>query len=156
MACNPEVLKHVPLFALLDEEETAVLAGQVELKNFAPRQRIYKMGDPSGQAYVMVCGKVRVTTVDEDGQEVVVDEPAHGEFFGFASMLEQTPHQTNATAMEDTQCLEVSRGDIAPLLPRNPTAGMDMLTASGKQLHASQQLVRLRADRKSTRLNSSH
>src|SRR6266704_2511976 len=58
MACNPEVLKHVPLFALLDEEETAVLAAQVELKSFAPRQRIYKMGDPSGQAYVMVSGEV--------------------------------------------------------------------------------------------------
>src|SRR5216683_1754794 len=147
MSCNPEVLKHVPLFALLDEEETAVLAGQVELKNFDPRQRIYKMGDPSGQAYVMVSGKVRVTTVDEDQQEVVVDEPAHGEFFGFASMLEQTPHQTNATAVEDTQCLEVSRGDIATLLQRKPHAGMDMLTVLGRQFHASQQLVRLRAMR---------
>ena len=73
MGCNPEVLKHVPLFALLDEDETAVLAGQVELKNFAPRQRIYKIGDPGGQAYVMVSGRVRVTTVDEDQQEVVVD-----------------------------------------------------------------------------------
>src|SRR5947208_11317931 len=147
MACNPEVLKHVPLFALLDEDETAVLAGQVELQTLAPRQRIYKMGDPGGQAYVMVSGRVRVTTVDEDQQEVVVDEPAHGEFFGFASMLEQTPHQTNATAMEDTQCLEVSRGDIATLLQRKPHAGMDMLTVLGKQFHASQQLVRLRAMR---------
>ena len=99
MACNPEVLKHVPLFALLDADETAVLAAQVQLKNFAPRQRIYKMGDPGGQAYVMVSGKVRVTTVDEDQQEVVVDEPTHGEFFGFASMLEQTSHQTGATSM---------------------------------------------------------
>ncbi len=71
MSCNPEVLKHVPLFALLDEDEIAVLAGQVELKNFAPRQRIYKIGDPGGQAYVMVSGRVRVTTVDEDQQEVV-------------------------------------------------------------------------------------
>src|SRR5882757_1734769 len=104
MACNPEVLKQVPLFALLDDEETAVLAAQVELKKFNPRQRIYKMGDPGGQAYVMVSGKVRVTTVDEDQQEVVVDEPAHGEFFGFASMLEQTPNQTNATAVEETVC----------------------------------------------------
>src|SRR5712664_1491920 len=147
MSCNPEVLKHVPLFALLDADETAVLAAQVELKNFGPRQRIYKMGDPSGQAYVMVSGKVRVTTVDEDQQEVVVDEPAHGEFFGFASMLEQTPHQTSATAVEDTVCIEVSRGDIATLLQRKPHAGMDMLTVLGRQYHASQQLVRLRATR---------
>jgi uncharacterized membrane protein len=137
MACNPEVLKHVPLFALLDEEETAVLAGQVQLKTFAPRQRIYKIGDPGGQAYVVVSGRVRVATVDQDQQEVVVDEPSHGEFFGFASMLEQTAHQTEA----------VDRKDIAVLLQRKPLAGMDMLTVLGRQFHASQQLVRLRANR---------
>lgn len=147
MACNPEVLKHVPLFALLDEDETAVLAGQVELKKFAPRQRIYKIGDSGGQAYVMVSGTVRVTTVDQDHQEVVVDEPAHGEFFGFASMLEQTPHQTTAVALEESVCLEVDRNDIAVLLERKPLAGMDMLTVLGRQFHASQQLVRLRAAR---------
>ena len=88
MACLPDDLKHVPLFALLDDDELAVLAAQVELKTFATRQRIYKIGDPGGRAYVMVSGRVRVTTVDEDQQEVVVDEPAAGEFFGFASMLE--------------------------------------------------------------------
>jgi CRP/FNR family transcriptional regulator, cyclic AMP receptor protein len=147
MACSPEVLRHVPLFALLDEDETAVLAGQVELKKFAPRQRIYKIGDPGERAYVMVSGVVRVTTVDQDHQEVVVDEPAHGEFFGFASMLEQTPHQTNAIAVEETVCVEVDRNDIAVLLQRKPLAGMDMLTVLGRQFHASQQLVRLRAMR---------
>src|ERR1700740_2963335 len=122
MACNPEVLKHVPLFASLDEEETAVLAGQVELKTFAPRQRIYKIGDPGGRAYVMVSGKVRIATVDEDHQEVVVDEPTHGEFFGFASMLEQTPHQTDATALEESVCVEIDRNDIATLLQSKPHA----------------------------------
>jgi uncharacterized membrane protein len=147
MACNPEVLKQVPLFALLDEEETAVLAGQVEVKKFAARQRIWKIGDAGGQAYVMVSGAVRVTTVDEDHQEVVVDEPAAGEFFGFASMLEQTPHQTIAIALEETMCLEVDRDDIAVLLQRKPLAGMDMLTVLGRQFHASQQLVRVRASR---------
>jgi uncharacterized membrane protein len=147
MACNPEVLKHVPLFALLDEEETAVLASQVRLRTFSPRQRIYKMGDSSGQAYVVVSGRVRVSTVDQDQQEVVIDEPSHGEFFGFASMLEQTPHQTQADAVDEAVCLEVNRNDIAVLLQRKPLAGMDMLRVLGRQFHASQQLVRLRANR---------
>jgi len=147
MACNPETLKHVPLFALLDDDEAAVLAGQVEEKKFAPRQRIFKVGDPSGPAYVVISGRVRLTIVDEDNQEVVVDEPTHGEFFGFASMLEQTPHQTSAVAVEEVECLEVSRDDIAVLLQRKPLAGMDMLTVLGRQFHASQQLVRKRATR---------
>ena len=147
MTCSPEILKRVPLFSLLDEEETAVLAGQVELKTFAPRQRIYKMSDPSGQGYVLVSGRVRITTVDEDHQEVIVDEPGYGEFFGFASMLEQTPHQTTAIALEETVVLEVDRNDIAVLLQRKPLAGMDMLTVLGRQFHGAQQLVRIRANR---------
>src|SRR6266403_1861304 len=147
MACDLQELKHVPLFALLDDEEAAVLASQVEVKRFAPRQRIYKIGDPSGLAYVMISGRVRVSTVDEDHQEVIVDEPAHGEFFGFASMLEKTPHQTNAVALEETVCIEVDRRDIGVLIERKPHAGMDMLTVLGRQFHASQQLVRVRASR---------
>jgi len=147
MSCNPEVLKKVPLFSLLDDDEAAVLAQQVELKTFAPRQRIYKIGDPGGRAYVLVTGAVRVTTVDEDHQEVVVDEPSPGEFFGFASMLDQTPHQTNAEAIEETICVEVDREDILVLLQRKPHAGMDMLTVLGRQFHASQKLIRIRAMR---------
>jgi len=147
LSCDPDVLKNIPLFTLLDDDEIAVLASQVELKNFAARQRIYKIGDAGGRAYVMVSGAVRVTTVDDDQQEVVVDEPALGEFFGFASMLEQTPHQTGAAAQEATVCVEVDRDDISILLQRKPHAGMDMLTVLARQFHASQHLVRLRASR---------
>ncbi len=147
MPCTPEVLKNVPLFALLDDEETAVLASQVEVKTFAARQRIYKIGDAGGQAYVLVSGKVRVTTVDEDHQELIVDEPVEGEFFGFASMLDQTSHQTSALALEESVCIEVDRDDIAVLLKRKPLAGMDMLAVLGRQFHAAHQLVRIRAMR---------
>ncbi|MGA2740707.1 MAG: DUF1003 domain-containing protein [Bryobacteraceae bacterium] len=147
MACNPEVLKDVPLFALLDGDEKAVLAAQVELKKFAARERIYKMGDPGGKAYVVISGSARLTTVDDDHQEVIVDEPGCGEFFGFASMLDQTPHQTDAIAVEEAVCLEVDRRDIEVLIQRKPHAGMDMLTVLGRQFHASHQLVRTRAAR---------
>ena len=147
MACQPDALKKVPLFALLDDEELAVLAAQVELRTFAPRQRIWRIGDPPGHAYVVVSGRVRVTTVDEDRQEVVIDEPQEGEFFGFASMLDETAHTTNAQALEESVCLEVDRHDITVLLERKPHSGMDMLVVLGRQFHASQQLVRLRAAR---------
>jgi hypothetical protein len=62
-------------------------------------------------------------------------------------MLEQTPHQTNAVALEETECLEVDRNDIMILLQKKPHAGMDMLTVLGRQFHAAQQLVRVRANR---------
>ncbi len=147
MSCSPEMLKSVPLFSLLDEDETAVLAAQVDVRRFNARQRIYKTGDPGTNAYVVVSGRVQVTTIDDDQQEVVFDEPGEGEFFGFASMLEGTPRQTSSVALEDSVCIEVSRDDIQVLIERKPHAGMDLLTTLGHQLHAAQSLVRLRATR---------
>ncbi len=147
MPCSNEVLRQVPLFSLLDDDETSVLAQHVELRSFAPRQRIYKIGDPGERAYVLISGGVRVTTIDEDHQEVVVDAPTRGEFFGFASMLDRTPHQTNALATEETVCVEVDRNDIEALLKTRPLAGMDMLAVLGRQYHNAHQLVRLRASR---------
>jgi uncharacterized membrane protein len=147
MACAPHELKHVPLFELLDDEELAVLASHVELREFAPRERIYRAGEPGGRGYITISGHVRILTVDQDNQELVVDEPGHGEFFGFASMLDGTPHQTEAVALEQTTCLVVAREAIATLLQRKPLAGMDMLSVLGRQFHAAHQLVRMRASR---------
>ena len=147
MGCDPKVLKQVPLFALLDQEETELLAAQVELKNYAARQRIYKIGEPGGRAYVVVSGQARVSTVDQDQQEVVLEEPTAGDFFGFASMLQQTPHETGAIALQETVCVEVDREDIFELIQRKPHAGMDMLAVLGRQYHAAHQLVRVRSMR---------
>ena len=147
MGCAPEELRRVPLFALLDDEEAAILAAQVEVRDFAARQRIYRIGDSDGKAYVVMSGLVRVTTVDEDQQEVLIEECGQGNLFGFASMMEDVPHMTNAMALEDSKCLEVDRNDIETLLERKPMAGMDMLTVQSRQIHAAQQLVRVRANR---------
>lgn len=147
MPCDPGILKGTPLFALLDDEELAVLAARVAQRNFAARQRVYKIGDPAGVAYVLVSGAVKVTTIDEDHQDVLFDQPAAGDLFGFASMLDQTPHQTTATAVEDTVCIEFTRNDILTLVQQKPHSAMDMLTVLGQRLHAAQNLVRGRAAR---------
>jgi uncharacterized membrane protein len=147
MPCDIETLKRVPLFGLLDDEELAVLAGQVELRTFAPRQRIYKMGEMALRAYIVISGAVRVSMIDDDNQEVVVDQPAEGEFFGFASMLSQAAHQTEALALDETTCIEVDRKDIGVLLHRKPDAGLDMMAVLGRQFQNAQQLVRVRANR---------
>lgn len=147
MACDPETLKNVTLFELLDHDELAVLAAQVERREFTPPQRIYRMGEPGGKAYVMVSGKVRLTTIDEDQQEVVLSEPEAGELFGLASMLEETPHQTTAVVVEPAVCIEIDRHDLEMLLRSKPHAGLDLMTVLGRHVHAAHNLVRTRAMR---------
>ncbi len=147
MACDIDILKRVPIFALLDDDELSVLAGQVDFRRFTKRQRIWKIGDEGGRAYVITSGVVKVSTLDEDHQEVTIDQPGEGELFGFASMLDGTPHQTEAVALEDCECIEVDRDDIRVLLTRKPHAGLDMMAVLGRQFHSTQKLVKIRAAR---------
>jgi CRP/FNR family transcriptional regulator, cyclic AMP receptor protein len=142
MPCHSDELRQVPLFSLLDNDELAILASQVELRDFAANQRIYKAGDPNGPAYVMLSGAVDVTLIDEDGQEVIFSQPHHGDFFGFASMLEGVPHLTTAIATEPTTCIEIDRGDISVLLEKKPQAGLDMLTVFATEIHNAQRVIR--------------
>jgi uncharacterized membrane protein len=147
MPCHADELRQVPLFSLLDNDELAVLAQQVELRSFAAKQRIYKAGDPNGPAYVMLEGEVSVTLIDEDGQEVLFSEPRHGDIFGFASMLQELPHHTTAIAVEPTTCIEVDRNDITVLLSKKPQAGLDMLTVLAAEIHNAQKVISGRAAR---------
>jgi len=145
MSCHTDELRQVPLFSLLDDDELHILAQQVELRDFAANQRIYKAGDPNGPAYVMLTGAVNVTLIDEDGQEVIFSQPRHGNFFGFASMLEGIPHQTTAIAAEPTSCIEIDRNDISVLLEKRPQAGLDMLTVFASEIHSAQRVISSRA-----------
>jgi uncharacterized membrane protein len=147
MPCHTDELRQVPLFSLLDDDELAILAQQVELRDFAANQRIYKAGEPSGPAYVMLSGAVTVTLIDEDGQELIFSQPRHGDFFGFASMLEGVPHQTTAIALEPSSCIEVDRNDITVLLQTKPMAGLDMLTVMSGEIHSAQRVISGRAMR---------
>ena len=147
MPCDASVFEDVPIFSLLDAEERAVLAEQVELRRFAARQRIYRRGDPGFKAFVVLTGKVEVVVVDADNQAVVVDTPSPGEMFGLASMLSDSPHRTTAVALEPTTAIEIERNDLAALVQRKPMAGLDILTMVGRQFHAAQELVRVRAGR---------
>lgn len=147
MACDPTVLQQVPLFALLDGDEKAVLADHVEVRQFAAKQRIYKAGEPGGRAYVITEGQVRITAIDDDDQEFDVDEPGPGGFFGFASLLAGTAHQTSAMALTPVMCIEVDRDDLSSLIRKRPDAGMDMLSVLGTHFQQAQELARTRSMR---------
>ena len=147
MPCSPDVLRNIPLFSNLDDDELRVLAGQVELRQFPQRQRIFRMGDPADRAYIVVSGSVRVIIVDEDHQEILLHQPGPGEYFGFASMLEQTPHQAEATATEESTCVEIDRNDLMALFQQKPHSIIDILAFLGRQLHDAHQIARNRSMR---------
>lgn len=147
MSIDPTIFEDVPIFAMLDADERAVLAQQVELRNFKSDTAIFRSGEQGGRAYVVQSGKVCMTMMDKSGDKFQVDVATKGDIFGLSSMLAGAVHMTTATAMEDTCAIEVDRDDIAALLQRKPLAGLDMLTMVEKQLRTSHELLRVLTSR---------
>jgi len=133
---------------LLDDDETAILAGQVELRTFVPRQRIYKIGDPGERAYVMVSEWSVSPRWTKTSRKWWSTSRPIGEFFGFCfdARADSTPDQCGSH-WKETVCLEVDRHDIANALAAKTACGMDMLTVLGRQFHASSNWCALRAMR---------
>jgi uncharacterized membrane protein len=156
MPCDPAVFEDVPIFSLLDADERAVLADQVDFRRYAPRQRIYRAGEPGNTAYVLLGGRVDVVLIDDDNQEVVIDVPGRGDIFGLASMLSASPHRTSAIAIEETAVIEITRDDLAALVQRKPMAGLDILTMASRQFQTAQNLVRMRMARNPNEVIEEH
>ncbi|MBX7213240.1 MAG: DUF1003 domain-containing protein [Thermoflexales bacterium] len=147
MITDLSLFDDIPLFALLDNDERAVLAQSVETRRFLKNQVIFRAGDPGGRAYIAQTGRIRVTMRNEAGEEFDVDEAGRGDLVGMSSMLAEAQHMTTAVAVEDTVAIELDRNDLATLLQKRPLAGLDMMTMIEKHFRATQELLRLRVVR---------
>lgn len=142
-----DTLREIPLLGRLDRKDLEVLAAQVDLRAFAPRERIFRMGEVASAVYLIVSGKVSVTTVDDENQEILLARPGTGTLMGLSSMLDETTRQTQATAEQETRCVELTRQHLADLVTKNPMAALDMLAALASELSEAQHLVRGRSTR---------
>lgn len=148
MSCDLSVLKRAPLFSLLDADELGVLAERVSIREYTANQTVFKVGTGGQNGFVLIEGAaVRVSIVDRGGEEVTLDEVQSGGIFGFASLLEGTPHQTTATATGPCRCIEVPREALRHLVHSKPDAGIDMLAVLGRHLHQAHKLVAVRSIR---------
>ena len=144
---DPDVFNEVPIFALLDENERAVLAEQVSVRHFNEGESIFKVGEPGGYAYIIKHGKVNITLIDMAEDEILVEVLDDGELCGMSSLLANAPHQTTAVAVEETDAIEIDRNDITILLTKSPLAGLDMMAMIEKHLRTTHELIRTRVTR---------
>lgn len=147
MSTTADMLGEVPLFALLDEHERAVLADRVDVVKFDAGAVLFKIGDPGASMYVLRSGEVEVFTKTKTGEEVVLERSGPGDFFGEISLLDEGPRTASARATTACEAIEIDRGDLDELFKLKPAAAMDLLAATGRRLRQTQTLLRNAATR---------
>lgn len=109
----------MPGFDLLDESDLVEIAGASVNLVWREGSCIFQKGQPGEALYIVLSGAVRI--YDEvDGREVEIAQTGRGDFFGEHSLLLDTTHTKNVSAVEDTELLVLSKASFAALLRSNP------------------------------------
>lgn len=142
MSTNAEMLAEVPFFALLDDQERALLAERVDVHSHKAGETLFSFGDPGDSMYILKSGRVELYTKTKTGEKFVLETAEPGDFFGEISLLDEGPRTATCTVLEDIEVLEVDRGDLDELFRLKPQSALDLLSATGRRLRQTTILLR--------------
>jgi CRP/FNR family cyclic AMP-dependent transcriptional regulator len=136
------VLKQVPLFSRMDDDERRGVRMLMTAHAYAPGQVILREGELGDWFHVVVSGRVQFLVRDAGGHELVVDEVGVCGFFGELSMLTGEPRSIRAKAIDAVMTLALDRDKFFAFLQQHPPAAIDVLTTLGQRLHRTDRLLR--------------
>jgi CRP/FNR family transcriptional regulator, cyclic AMP receptor protein len=131
---NPQLLRNVPLFSLLDESEADALAAQLDEVQYLAGQHVFAAGDEGGVMYVVHSGKVEIFMKDKNKEEICLGFREPGELFGELSLLDNETRSAGARAVSNTSLFRIDREDLMLLVQSHPAAALDMMAMLGKRI----------------------
>jgi uncharacterized membrane protein len=140
-----ELLRSIPLFEGLAEDDLQVLGSTVTRKPFRAGQLVFNQGDRAGEMYIVADGHVNIHLPGEGSQRVSLKDLARGEYFGELSLFDDKPRSASALATTDAILLELTRDTLSGYLERRPRAAMAILRTMSERLRETNTLLSERA-----------
>ena len=119
MLSNLELIRRVPLFAMLTALQAESVAGAVVKQRFRRAELIVEQGKKSNALFILLTGRARVLTSDNRGREVILATMQPGDYIGEMSLIDNEPHSATVRAEVQTDVLVLGRVEFARCLPEN-------------------------------------
>jgi CRP/FNR family cyclic AMP-dependent transcriptional regulator len=132
-----DTLGAISLFAGLRQPELEALAQKVRLRRFRENEAIFHRDDPGAAFYIILNGRVKIHNEGADGTEYIIRVFKSRDFFGEISCLDGSERSADATTMEPTELLMLTRGDLEEVIERHPRIAVNMLSSLATRLRSS-------------------
>lgn len=107
--------RHDLLGHLRPEEQDDLLA-TARVRRFAAGEVLFRAGEPGRRLYVVLAGRIVISTLLENGHVNVLDILAAGEIFGAIGALDGRPRAADATALAESHAAVIERNDLLAFL----------------------------------------
>ena len=114
------LLRHSRILGAVDRGERAALMQRFEAKTFSRGDVLVERGSETPGLFLIASGLVRVTGVDDDGDELVVAELGPGDVVGEIGLVLRRPASATVVATHHTVALELTREHFQEAIKQHP------------------------------------
>lgn len=142
MKIDKTAVKSLPLFRDMSDADLEVLLGHARMRRVSQGEAVFKQGQQADSFFLLLSGRLKVTQVTGDGQQVIVRVVHPGELFGFAVALQRPDYPGTAQAAIDSETL-VWPGELwSQLIEYNGRVAVSAIQTMGKQLEDAHTRIR--------------
>ena len=116
----PALLKLIPVFAYLTDDERMRLGEQLHLLSIPRGANLIELGDIGQSLFVVRDGIFDVHVRDADGNDRVVKRLFPGDYAGEASLLTGAPRNATIEAVTASMVYEIDKAHFEPFLSARP------------------------------------
>ncbi len=138
-----ELLRRIPLFAELSEQDFAWVADGGEPMDLAGGDLLASQGEPGDALFVIVSGELRVVKRSRT-TDVPIALLGPGEIVGEMAIFEALPRNASLLAVSPTRVVRIGRDVILELLGTRPSATLSMLRTVLGRLRSTEGMLRER------------
>ncbi|MCL1962173.1 MAG: Crp/Fnr family transcriptional regulator [Desulfovibrionaceae bacterium] len=134
MLSNLELMRRVPLFSMLNDDQLTAVAKAVVKRRFKRGASIVEQGKTSNALFILLNGRARVIAANSRGREVILAVMEPGSHVGEMSLIDHEPHSATVRAEMQTDVLMLGSEDFARCLRENPSMTYAMMCSLVQRL----------------------
>jgi CRP-like cAMP-binding protein len=112
--------KILELFSDIPESVSTNLLSTGRFRGFSSGDVLFCLGDPAKEIFLLTEGRVKITQVTKNGEEVILRLASPGDLIGLLGMLLAGTHNEAALAIEESKALVWDAGTFKDALSRSP------------------------------------
>jgi CRP/FNR family transcriptional regulator, cyclic AMP receptor protein len=140
-AVDIDVVRKAPLFAALDDEAARALMESMTSSHLERGDILFREGDQGDRIYVIGEGKIKLGRSSVDGRENLLAILGPGEMFGELSLFDPGPRTATATAIAETQLIDLGHEDLDSFLLGRPAVAANLLAALARRLRRTNEAL---------------
>lgn len=109
------ILKNIPLFKSLTEEEHREIINHITMQYFPAHYKLFEKGVLGSAMYILKSGVVRI--YNDQGDLATLKD---NDFFGEMALIESQPRMASAETLSDSEIFVLSKEDFAALMQKSP------------------------------------